>query len=72
MGRCGVWPLVAIIGTTLAGCASNAANIKAAYVSPMSYQQYSCQQIGAEAERLSRRASEVAGAQDQKRPTMPS
>lgn len=57
---------MAVIGISLAGCASNAANIKAAYVSPMGYQQYSCQQIGAEAGRLSRRASEVAGAQDQK------
>lgn len=32
----------------------------------MTYQQYSCQQIGLEGERLSRRASEVTGAQNQK------
>jgi hypothetical protein len=57
---------MAVVGMVLAGCASNAGNIKAAYVSPMSYQQYNCSQIGAEAERLSRRVSEVSGAQDQK------
>jgi hypothetical protein len=57
---------MAAAGALLAGCASNADSIKAAYVSPMSYQQYNCTQIGAEAERLSRRVSEVSGAQNQK------
>jgi hypothetical protein len=57
---------MAVVGMVLTGCASNADNIKAAYVSPMSYQQYNCAQIGAEAERLSRRVAEVSGAQNQK------
>lgn len=61
-----MWPLMAVVGMALSGCASNAGNIKAAYVSPMSYQQYNCSQIGAEAGRLSRRVAEVSGAQDQK------
>lgn len=50
----------------LAGCAANSKDITAQYVSPISYQNYSCQQIGAEAERVSARASELAGIQDSK------
>lgn len=37
------------------------------YVSPLSYQHLSCHQIAAEAERVSRRASEVSGVQDSNR-----
>jgi hypothetical protein len=48
----------------LAGCASSSAEIRPSYVSPLQYQNLSCQQLGAEAERVSRRASEVAGVQD--------
>lgn len=51
----------------LAGCASSAAEISPSYVSPLQYQHLSCQQIAAEAERVSRRASEVSGVQDQKK-----
>jgi hypothetical protein len=55
-----------IAAVTVAGCASSSSDIKAAYVSPLQYQPYSCTQIGAEAERVSRRAAEVSGAQDAK------
>jgi hypothetical protein len=48
----------------IAGCASSSDAIKPAYVSPLQYQGLTCQQIGAEMERVSRRASEVAGVQD--------
>ena len=51
----------------LVGCASSSDAIKPAYVSPLQYQSYTCQQLGAELERVSRRASEAAGAQDAKR-----
>ena len=40
------------------------AEVKPSYVSPLQYQNLSCQQLGAEAERISRRASEAAGVQD--------
>lgn len=50
----------------LAGCAQSASSISASYVSPLQYQHLSCQQIAAEAERVSRRASELAGVQDSK------
>jgi hypothetical protein len=48
----------------VAGCASSSAEIKPSYVSPLQYQHLTCQQIAAEMERVSRRASEVAGVQD--------
>jgi hypothetical protein len=51
----------------IAGCASSSAEIKPSYVSPLQYQNLSCQQLGAEAERISRRASEAAGVQDANR-----
>ena len=62
MRRCFVFPLAAV----LAGCASSASDIKPAYVSPLQYQQYSCQQIAAEAERVSQRAAEATGVQNSK------
>ena len=53
----------------LAGCASSSDAIRPAYISPLQYQNLTCQQLGAEAERVSRRASEVAGVQDRNRTT---
>ena len=41
--------------------------ITAAYVSPVTYQTYSCQQLSQEAQAVSARAAAVSGAQDQKR-----
>ena len=51
----------------LANCATRSAEITAAYVSPIQYQSYTCQQLGAEAQAVSAKAAELAGAQDQKR-----
>ena len=48
----------------LAGCASKAADIAPAYVSPMQYQSYSCQQLAAEAQRVSAAAAAASGQQD--------
>jgi len=57
--------LICALGAVMvAGCASSSGDIRPAYVSSLSYQHLSCQQIAAEAERVSRRASEVAGVQD--------
>lgn len=50
----------------MAGCASSSDEIRAAYVSPLSYNNLSCEQLGQEAERVSARAAEVAGIQDEK------
>ena len=54
------------LAIVLAGCASSSDEVGSIYVSPLAYQQYNCQQIGQEAERVSRRAAEIAGVQDSK------
>lgn len=47
----------------LSACASNPDKISAAYVSPLAYQGYNCNQIGTEIIRISNRVSEVTGQQ---------
>ena len=56
--------LVALAALIMGGCASSSDKITATYVSPIQYENYNCRQLAEEAQRLSRRASEVAGAQD--------
>jgi hypothetical protein len=51
----------------LAGCASSAADITPAYVSPVMYQSYTCQQLALEAQGISTRAAALSGAQDKQR-----
>jgi hypothetical protein len=51
----------------VAGCASKSSEISASYVSPIMYQNHSCQQLAAEAQGISSRAAQVSGAQDSKR-----
>ena len=58
-----------ILCVALAGCASAASEIRPAYISPLQYQNLSCPQLAAEAERLSRRVAEVSGVQDSNRTT---
>lgn len=48
----------------LVACASKSDNISAAYISPLQYQGYNCNQIRSELARVSRRVNEVAGVQD--------
>jgi hypothetical protein len=54
------------VSLVLVGCASSASNIEAAYVSPMNYESYSCAQLEQEAERVSQRAIEVTGRQNER------
>ena len=56
-----------VAAAALGGCASKSSEISAAYVSPISYQSYTCQQLGMEAQAISAKAAELSGAQDQKR-----
>ncbi len=58
--------LLVAASLALAGCASSADNIRPAYISPIQYQNYGCEQIAAEAQRVSARVAEVTGVQDQK------
>ncbi|MEZ5790521.1 MAG: hypothetical protein R3D34_06930 [Nitratireductor sp.] len=47
----------------VASCAKSVDKIAAAYVSPLQYEAYDCDQLAAEGARVSRRASEVMGVQ---------
>lgn len=59
--------LVALaLAALLTGCASSANNVRPSYVSPLQFEQLSCNQIGQEAQRISRRVAEVSGIQDEK------
>src|ERR1700737_39393 len=49
------------------GCASSSADITPAYVSPVMYQAYTCQQLAQEAQAVSTRAAALSGVQDSKR-----
>ncbi len=51
----------------LAGCASSSSDITPAYVSPVLYQSYNCQQLALEAQGISARAAALSGAQDKQR-----
>jgi outer membrane murein-binding lipoprotein Lpp len=51
----------------LAGCASKSEDITASYVSPVAYQNFTCDQLQQEAEGISARAAEAAGQQDKAR-----
>jgi hypothetical protein len=43
---------VVALGATLAGCASSSADITPAYVSPVTYQSFTCQQLALEAQSI--------------------
>jgi hypothetical protein len=58
---------IVVLGTALAGCASSSSDITPAYVSPVAYQGYTCQQLAQEAQGVSARAASLSGVQDQKR-----
>jgi hypothetical protein len=52
------------VAGVVSGCASTSDKVTATYVSPMQYDSYNCQQLGEEAQRISARAAQAAGAQD--------
>ena len=55
----------ALCASILAGCASSPDRISAAYVSPIQYSGYDCDQVRSELMRVAGRVREVAGAQKQ-------
>jgi hypothetical protein len=59
--------LSALLLLPLAACASKSADVAPSYVSSYQYQHYSCEQLSAEAQRISAHAMAAAGAQDKKR-----
>ncbi len=55
---------IALACTILAGCAQKAETIAPTYISPLAYQQYSCNQIVEEASRVSGKVGEISGVQN--------
>lgn len=58
--------IAALAAAMLAGCASRASDVPAAYVSPLTYDGYTCNQLREEATRVSARAIAATGAQNQR------
>ncbi len=60
-----------LTGFTLvvAGCASSADDIAPSYISPIAYENYTCDQLSAEAQTVSLRAAQAAGVQNKARTT---
>jgi hypothetical protein len=58
---------IVALGAALGGCASSSSDITPAYVSPVQYQSYTCQQLALEAQSISTRAAALSGAQDSQR-----
>ena len=60
------WAVVAVSTLVLVGCAKNADQVGPTYISPVLYEGYTCAQLGEEAQRVTMRAAQSAGTQDQK------
>jgi hypothetical protein len=58
--------VAAALAAALLACAKPADQVTAAYVSPLQYEAYSCTQLAEEAQRVSGRAIQASGAQDQR------
>ena len=58
-----------VAGVSLGACATSSEKVSAQYISPLQYQNYTCTQLGEEAQRISARVAQVSGAQDQKATT---
>lgn len=58
--------LLAALAACVGACAKSADQIAAAYVSPLQYDRYDCRQLGEEIQRVSARAAELTGTQNQK------
>jgi hypothetical protein len=50
------------VAVVLSACASKSSDVAPSYVSPMTYQSYTCQQLAQEAQSVSARAAQAAGA----------
>ena len=58
--------IAAACAILLGACAKDADQVGATYVSPVLYENYTCPQLGEEAQRVSSRAAQASGVQDQK------
>jgi hypothetical protein len=53
-----------VAGTVLTGCATSSKKLTSSYVSPLQYQQYSCNQLTQESSNIQARVAEIGGALD--------
>jgi hypothetical protein len=53
------------IAIALSGCATSSKDVATAYVSPVQYQNYDCDQIAAESQRLTARVQQLGGRLDE-------
>ncbi len=53
-----------VAGTVLTGCTTSSKNLTSSYVSPLQYQQYSCNQLAQESSNIQSRVAEIGGALD--------
>lgn len=56
---------VTALAIALAGCATASRDVATAYVSPLQYQNYECDQLGAESRRLTTRVQQLGGRLDE-------
>ena len=56
--------VVLLLVTLLVGCATAPEKLGATYVSPLQYKDYTCEQIGMEMQRVSRKVAELRGTLD--------
>jgi hypothetical protein len=64
-----MWIKVLVAGVcalAVSGCAKDASEVGATYISPILYENYTCPQLAEEATRVSSRAAQAAGVQDQR------
>lgn len=61
----GTVSLIAVAGLALSGCATASKNVATTYVSPLQYQAYDCEQLGAEAARIQSRVTALGGRLDE-------
>jgi hypothetical protein len=65
MGSARIFAVVVVCAAVVASaCAKKADKITASYVSPLIYENYDCNQLAAEGQRLGAKAAQVAGVQD--------
>lgn len=64
--------MAAIVAAGAGACAKDANQIGATYISPITYENYTCPQLAEEAQRVSSRASQAAGVCRTRRPLMTS
>lgn len=57
------WAMICSI--LLSGCATTSKDLAPTYVSPIQYQQYDCQQLTAELQRISTRVNQLSGRLDE-------